>query len=178
MLLYVLYAIVAVIALGLGRAISSPNSFRIERSAKINASPERIASYITDFHKWTAWSPWEKLDPALKRTYSGAPSGTGAVYEWEGNNKAGSGRMKITDANPHQVVISLDFLKPFKASNIAEFHLTPVGDGTDVLWVMKGNRPFGIKVFGLFFNMDKAVGGDFEKGLAALKQVSEQPVSA
>ena len=178
MMLYVLYAIGAVIALSLGLAASRPDSFRIERSTTMNATPDRIASNITDLHRWTEWSPWEKLDPALQRTYSGSEQGKGAIYEWEGNKKVGAGRMEVTDVAPDKVAIKLDFLRPFKANNMTEFLLTPIDGGTKVTWVMRGPSPFTSRVFGLVINMDKLVGTDFERGLASLKQISETSASA
>jgi carbon monoxide dehydrogenase subunit G len=176
MLLYVLYTVFAIVAIALGRAASKPSAFRIERSARINVPPDRIAPHINDFHNWAAWSPWEKMDPALQRSYSGAPSGRGAVYEWQGNKKVGKGRMEITDSQANKVLINLDFIEPFKASNVTEFSLRPDGNGTNVNWAMTGNHAFPMKVFGMFMNMDKMVGNDFEKGLVSLKEIAERPV--
>lgn len=174
-MLYALIVVVAIIVIILAIAASRPSDFRIERSIDIAAPAEAIHPYINDFHKWAAWSPWEKLDPNLQRTFSGASSGKGAIYEWRGNGKAGEGRMEITDApTPRLVKIALDFLKPFKASNTTEFTLVPSGAGTKVAWAMTGTSPFPMKVFGLFMNMDEVVGKDFAKGLVALKAVSEQ----
>ena len=162
------------IAAVLGIAATKPNEFRVRRSTRINTTPDRILPHLVDFRKWTAWSPWEKLDPNLKRTYSGAATGKGAVYEWEGNAKAGKGRMEITEvAAPNQVTIAIHFIKPFEARNTVEFLLQPNGGGTDLTWSMSGNSPFMMKVMGVFTNMDNMVGRDFEKGLAELKAVSE-----
>jgi hypothetical protein len=171
--------IVVVLLLAIGIAVAfaatKPNSFRIERTTRIVAAPDRIYPLIDDFHRWTAWSPYENLDPNLKRIYSGAPSGTGAVYAWEGNGKAGAGRMEITDtAVPSKVTIALDFSKPFVAHNIAEFTMTPDGGATAVTWAMHGSRPLMIKVMGLFFSMDKLVGPQFDEGLASLKALAER----
>jgi hypothetical protein len=170
--------IVVVLLLAVGIAVAfaatRPNSFRIERSIRITAAPDKIYPLIDDFHRWTAWSPYENLDPNLKRTYGGAMNGTGAVYAWEGNGKAGAGRMEITGtAAPSRVTIALDFSKPFVAHNIAEFTMAPEGGVTAVTWAMHGSRPLMIKVMGLFFSMDKMVGKDFETGLATLKSVAE-----
>ena len=173
MLLYILYAVVALIVIALGVAATRPGSFRIERSTRVGVTPDRVAAHINDFHRWAAWSPWEQLDPQLERSFSGAPSGKGAIYEWRGNKKVGSGRMEITDITPAATTIKLDFIAPFEAHNIAEFQMLPEGSGTQVTWAMHGASPFVMRVFGLFFNMDKTVGGDFERGLANLKQVSE-----
>jgi carbon monoxide dehydrogenase subunit G len=163
----------AIIAL-LAYAATRPDTFRIERSTVIQAPAEKIFGFVNDLHQWTAWSPWENIDPALKRTYSGPQSGKGAGYAWEGNNKVGSGRMEITDAAaPSKVVIRLDFLKPFEAHNTADFAFARQGDATKVTWAMFGPSPFISKLMGTFFNMERMVGGQFEQGLANLKRISE-----
>jgi carbon monoxide dehydrogenase subunit G len=172
--LIVVGLLVVVIAAVLGFAATKPDAFRIQRSASIKAPAEKIFALINDFHRWGSWSPWEKLDPALKRTYSGAANGLGAVYEWEGNKKVGKGRMEITQASaPSKVTIKLDFLKPFEAHNTAEFTLEGQGDSTNVTWVMDGQQPYMFKVMTLFLSMDKMVGKDFETGLANLKSLTE-----
>jgi hypothetical protein len=156
-------------------AMTRPDTFRVQRTTRINAPPEKIFPLINDYRGWGSWSPYEKLDPAMKRTYSGAANGKGAVYEWEGNNKAGKGRMEITNSSsPTQVVINLDFVKPFEAHNIVEFTLDAKGNATDVMWAMRGRSPYIAKVMGIFFNMDRMVGKDFETGLANLKAVTEK----
>lgn len=157
-----------------GFAATRPGTFRVERRTSIEAPPEKIFPLINDFRSWTAWSPYEKLDPAMTRTYSGAESGTGAVYEWAGNSKAGAGRMEITDtAPPARITIKLDFYKPFKAHNISEFSLEPRGDSTEVTWSTHGPNLFVSKVMGIFVDMDNLIGRDFESGLANLKAVAE-----
>jgi uncharacterized protein YndB with AHSA1/START domain len=169
-------AVVLVVVVGvlLIYAATRPDTFRIERSAVIKAPPEKIFAFINDFHQWTAWSPWEKVDPALKRSYTGASSGKGAAYAWEGNNKVGSGRMEILESVPaSRIAIKLDFLKPFEAHNTAEFTLAPAGGGTAVTWAMHGPSPYMSKVMGIVFNMDKMVGAQFEQGLANLKANTE-----
>ena len=174
-------AVIAAVAIAavLAYAATRPDTFRIQRAASIQAPPEKIFPLIDDFRNWGAWSPWEKMDPALKRAYSGPPSGKGAVYEWEGNNKVGKGRMKIMDApSPSRVTIKLDFLKPFEAHNTAEFTLTRRGGATDVTWTMHGPNLFIGKVMSLFFNMDRMVGKDFETGLANLKTVAQRQALA
>ena len=180
-MLIVLLVLVAAIAALLAYAAMQAPSFRIERAAHIAAPLARIAALIDDFHAWQSWSPWEKLDPALQRTFSGPVSGRGTVYEWSGNNKAGAGRMEITgetvDASRGVITIRLDFFKPFKASNTAEFSLTPGAGGTELRWAMFGPRPFVSKLMGVFIDMDKMVGKDFEAGLAALKREAEQATS-
>jgi uncharacterized protein YndB with AHSA1/START domain len=160
----------AVISGILGYAATRPNQFRVQRSARFDAPPDRVFGKINDFREWTSWSPWEELDPAMTRTHSGAASGKGAVYEWIGNKKVGQGRMEITESVPsRKVVIQLDFLKPFEAHNVTEMTLTPSGSGTELTWAMYGPNPFLMKVIGVFMSMDKMAGKDFEKGLAKLK---------
>ncbi|MBA3891611.1 MAG: SRPBCC family protein [Gemmatimonadaceae bacterium] len=163
------------IAAVLGLAARKPDEFRVRRTARIAAPPDRIFPLINDFHAWAQWSPWEPLDPAMARTHSGAPSGPGAVYEWNGNKKVGEGRMEITDAAaPRRVAIDLDFIRPFASSNVTEFTLEPDGDGTTVTWDMRGPNAFVSKVMGVFVNMDRLIGKDFENGLASMKAVAEQ----
>jgi uncharacterized protein YndB with AHSA1/START domain len=152
-----------------------PDSFRVQRATRIDAPPEKIFAYINDFHRWESWSPYEKLDPDMKRSFSGADSGTGAVYEWAGSSKVGQGRMEITEAPaPSKVAIKLDFLKPFEAHNVATFTLEPQGGATNVTWAMDGPTPYMAKVIHLFVSMDRMVGRDFETGLSNLKAVAER----
>ena len=151
-----------------------PDAFRVERSASIDAPPEKVFALINDFHNWPSWSPWDKMDPAMKRTHSGAASGVGAVYAWQGNRKVGEGRMEIIDSSPpSRVAIKLDFLKPFEAHNTADFSLRPAGGGTSVTWAMFGPASFMTKAMGVFMSMDKMVGKDFEQGLANMKAAAE-----
>lgn len=159
-------------------ASMQPDDFRITRSATVRATAERVFPHIADLRAWGAWSPWEKKDPGMKRTFSGPASGVGAAYAWEGNKDVGSGRMEVTEAiASSKVVIRLEFLKPFAATHMAEFTLQPQGDSTTVDWAMYGKHPFLGKVMCLFMNMDKMVGKDFEAGLASLKDVTEKPAS-
>lgn len=174
MLTTILLVILLIIIALLAYAATRPSSFRIERNASIKATPGKIGSLLEDFREWRKWSPWEELDPNLKRDYSGADKGVGAVYAWEGNNKAGQGRMEILEASPRSVRIKLDFLKPFRASNTAEFTLTPAGDHTTVNWAMYGAQPFMVKLMSIFMDMEKMVGPDFERGLANMKRAAEQ----
>ena len=149
--------------------------FLVERSTVIDASPDVVQPLLDDFRKWQAWSPWEDVDPDLKRTYSGPDSGVGASYAWEGNRKAGSGQMVITESVPgSKVVLDLNFLKPFKAENVTTFLLEPNGAGTTVRWEMTGKNNLFFRIVGVVFPMDKMVGKDFEKGLAQLKAAAEQ----
>ncbi len=178
-MVYILVAVAGVVVLALVVflviAAMQPAAFKIERSAVIGASREAVFPLIEDFHQWSRWSPWEKLDPSMQRTYSGAEKGIGAQYAWAGNKKAGEGRMTILECQaPQTVVIKLEFLKPFAATNHATFLLTPAGEGTKVTWSMTGDRPFMMKAFSLVMNMDKLVGGDFEKGLANMDAAVRQ----
>jgi uncharacterized protein YndB with AHSA1/START domain len=170
-------AIVVVVLVGalLALAATKPDTFRVQRAASIKAPPEKIFPLISDLHSWGAWSPWEKLDPAMKRTHSGAASGKGAVYEWAGNGEVGAGRMEIVEASPPSAVkIKLDFLKPFEAHNFAEFTLEPKGDTTNVTWAMYGPNNYVSKLMSVFFSMDSMVGKRFESGLANLKAATEK----
>jgi hypothetical protein len=156
-------------------AATRPDTFRVQRSASINAPAEKIFPLINDFRQWPAWSPWEKLDPQLKRSYSGPASGKGAAYAWQGNKDVGSGRMEIDESTPpSKVVIKLEFLEPFEAHNVAEYTLSREGDATQVTWTMYGPSPFPAKVIGVFFSMDRMVGPKFEEGLANLKVLAEK----
>ena len=151
------------------------DSYTVARSTTIAAPPSRVYEEIVDFHNWTKWSPWEDLDPALKRDYSGAGSGAGAVYAWSGNRKAGQGRMAITDVDePSRVRIDLLFEKPFKARSDTLFTIEPDGSGSQVTWTMTGKKTLVTKVMGIFKSMDSLVGPDFEKGLARLKTTTEK----
>lgn len=156
-------------------ASTKPDTFRIERSAVINAPAERIFSVLSDFHQWGGWSPWETKDPDMKRTYGGPERGKGATYGWEGDKNVGTGRMEILEANaPSKLAIKLDFFKPFEAHNTAEFTMLPQGSGTNVHWVMHGPATFMSKVMQVFMDFDKMVGKDFESGLANLKKLTEK----
>jgi len=148
-------------------------SYSVERSITINAPASRVHDLVDDFHRWTEWSPWEDLDPDLQRTYSGPDQGVGAHYAWTGNRKAGAGSMEITRSTPEQIVIALQFLKPFKSSTTSMFELAQTADQTVVTWRMKGGMTGPMAVFGRFMNMDKLIGPDFEKGLARLKAAAE-----
>lgn len=170
----ILLVAAAIIAAILIYAATRPNSFRVQRSTTIKAPPEKIAALIDDFRAFGQWSPWEKRDPDLKRTFSGPPKGKGAVYAWEGNKQVGSGRMEILESSPQKVVIKLDFLKPFEAHNTAEWTMAPSGDATTVTWAMYGPSPFIAKLMGVFMSMDSMVGKDFEAGLASMKALAEK----
>ena len=167
----ILLAILGILAFALTR----PDTFSVQRTTTIRAPADKVFALINDFHRWGEWSPWEKLDPEMKRTFSGAPAGVGTVYEWTGNSKVGAGRMEILKTAPaSKLDIKLDFVKPFEGHNIAEFTLTPKGDDTEVLWVMHGPAPFVSKLMGVFVSMDSMIGKDFEAGLANMKAVAEK----
>ena len=175
MIKIIVIVLVVVIAAILGYAATRPDTFSVQRAASIKAPPEKIFPLIDDFHRWTVWSPWEKLDPDMKRTFSGSAAGKGAAYAWQGNSKVGEGRMEILDdPAPSKIVIKLDFIKPFEGHNITTFLLVPKGDVTDVTWTMDGPSPFVSKLIGVFMNMDKMIGNDFETGLANLKAAAEK----
>jgi uncharacterized protein YndB with AHSA1/START domain len=172
--LIVVVVVVGVAAVLVAAALR-PDDFSVQRSVSIKAPPEKIYPMLVDFHLWPAWSPWEKLDPDMRRTLSGAASGTGASYAWQGSSKVGAGRMEIKDvAAPSKVTIQLDFIKPFEGHNVTDFMLAPHGDATEVTWLMRGPAPFVSKLMGLFVDMDKMIGKDFEAGLANLKAASEK----
>jgi hypothetical protein len=170
----VVILIIVVVAI-LAYAATMPDTFRVQRSAAIKAPAEKIFPFIADFRAWTVWSPYEHRDPALKRTYGGAEKGKGATYAWEGNRNVGAGNMEIVEATlPSRILIKLNFLRPFEASNTAEFTLEPKGDVTVVTWAMEGRSLFIGKVMSVFINMDRMVGKDFEDGLANLRTVAEK----
>ena len=151
-----------------------PSRMRIERSLAMAAAPQVVFQQVNDFHAWAGWSPWEKMDPQMKKTFSGASSGAGAIYAWSGNNKVGEGRMTIEKSHaPSTIVIKLEFFRPWQATNAATFTFTPTGGGTTVTWAMDCTHNFMAKFAGLFMNFDTMIGGDFEKGLAAMKAIAE-----
>lgn len=167
--------IVVVLALILGYAAVRPDNFRVQRSATIKAPPEKIFALIDDFHAWSSWSPFEKLDPGMKRTFSGAASGKGAAYAWDSSGKAGAGSMEIQESTPSsRILIKLDFTKPLEGHNTAEFTIDTQGDSSKVTWAMYGPSPYVAKVMGIFFSMDSMIGKDFESGLANLKNAAEK----
>lgn len=136
------------------------NTYTVERTQHIDAPPEAVHERIVDLHRWETWSPWEELDPDLERAYGGPAAGVGAWYEWDGNRKAGRGRMEIIDADASTIRIDLQFLKPFKSHSNTVFELQPDGDGTHVTWSMVGQQTTMTKVMGLFTSMDKMLGPD------------------
>jgi Polyketide cyclase / dehydrase and lipid transport len=175
-----LKTILAIVVVAVGAvliyAATKPDTFRVERSIAIKAPAEKIFPLINDFHQWEPWSPWEKIDPALKRSYSGANNGVGAVYEWQGNKDVGQGRMEIIESTAaSKLVLKLHFIKPFEANNTVEFVLSKESDGTRVTQAMYGPNPYIAKLMGLAFSMDKMVGTKYEEGLGNLKNIAERP---
>jgi hypothetical protein len=167
-------AVLAVLGI-VGYAATKPDSFRIERSIAINAAPEKVFAIVQDFHRSSEWSPWEKLDPGMKRELSGAESGVGAVYAWDGNKDVGAGRQEIIEAKPAELVrVKLDFFRPFEASNTVDYAFAADGAGTQMTWAMYGPNPLIARVMQIFFDFDKTVGKDFETGLASLKALAER----
>jgi hypothetical protein len=155
-------------------AATKPDSFRVQRVVLINAPSDKVFPLINDIKAWTAWSPYEKKDPAMKRTYGAVTAGKGATYAWEGNKEVGQGSMEIVESGPRKILIKLDFVKPFEAHNMGEFLLEPKGDTTSVTWATYGPSPYMSKVIGTFMNIDDLIGRDFEKGLADLKAAAEK----
>ena len=154
-----------------------PDEFTVSRSAKISAPPEKVFPHVNNLRAWEAWSPWARLDPNAKSSFAGADSGAGAAMSWDGNKKVGAGRMTITQSNANELIrIALEFIRPFKAANTAEFTFKPEGGQTLVTWSMSGKNNLFFKAFGLFIDCDKMAGRDFEKGLAAMKSVAEAKV--
>jgi len=175
MLRKIALVVVLAIAVLLVFAATRPDTFRVERTARIDAPAEKIFPLIDDFHRWGAWSPYEKLDPGMKRSFGGSASGKGATYAWQGNGQAGAGRMEIVESAPSsKVAIQLDFIEPFEGHNMAEFTLQPQGGATQVTWAMHGPSPYAARLMGIFFNLDRMIGKDFEAGLANLKAATEK----
>lgn len=168
-------AVILIVVVGFCAIVAMrPNDFTITRTASVNAPPEKVFEQVNDFHKWEGWSPWAKLDPAMKTTYSGPESGPGASYSWVGNDQVGEGKMTIAESHPNQhVKIDLEFIKPWQAQNVTEFTMVPNGANTNVTWTMSGKNNFVGKAFGMVMNMDKMIGDDFDKGLAQLKAAAE-----
>ena len=173
---YLLLGLAAIVVVLLIVAALQPADFRIARSATIAAPASAVFEQLNDFHKWNDWSPWAKLDPNAKNTFEGAPAGVGASFAWAGNHEVGEGRMTITESKPGELVrMKLEFIKPFAATNTAEFTLKPEGDQTAVTWSMTGRNGFMGKAMGLIMNCEKMVGGQFEQGFANLKAIVEKP---
>ena len=174
MLLKILAVVALVIVILVIVIALQPGEFRIARSTKISAPPPVVFAQVNDFRKWQAWNPWGKIDPAMKVSYAGAPAGVGAAYSWSGNNEVGEGRMTIIESRPHELIrVKLEFLKPFAATNTAEFTFKPEANETMTTWSMFGEKNFMAKAIHLFISMEKMIGGQFEKGLADMKVAAE-----
>ena len=174
MLRFILISLaVIIVALAVFVAMQ-PDDFRVTRSATVSAPAAAVFAQVNDLHKWEAWNPWQKKDPAMKLTFAGPPAGPGASYSWAGNNEVGEGRLTITESRPGELVrLKLEFMKPFTATNTANFTFKPEGDKTAVTWSMEGKNNYLAKALHLVMNMDNMVGGDFEKGLADMKVAAE-----
>jgi len=178
MLMNLLLIAAAVIVVLIVIVAMRPSDFRITRTAIINGPPAAVFAQVNDFHKWDAWSPWAKMDPACKNTFEGPTGRPGAVFAWAGNQKVGEGRMTLTESRPNELIrIKLEFFKPFKATNTAEFAFKSQGAQTVVTWSMSGKNNFMAKAFGMLVNCDKMVGGQFEQGLSAMKSIIESSSS-
>jgi hypothetical protein len=174
MLKLILLVVIGLIAIVLIYAATRPDTFHVERAIDIKAAPESIFPLINDFHQWESWSPYNK-DPAMKNTYSGAGSGKGARYAWEGNKEVGQGEISITDAvSPRQIEFELHMIKPFEGRNHVVISIDAKGDTSTVTWALEDKHTYFMKVMSLFLNLDKMIGGDFERGLAKLKRVAEK----
>lgn len=174
MLKLILIALAVIVVVLVAVVALQPAEFRVERSATMSAPAPVVFAQVNELHKWEALNPWQKIDPAMKLTFAGPPAGNGASYSWAGNNEVGEGRLTITESRPSDLVrIKLEFMKPFAATNTAEFTFKPEGDRTAVTWSMEGKNNFMAKAINLCMNMDKMVGGQFEKGLADMKKMVE-----
>ena len=166
-------AVVLFVGVVLAVASTKPAIFRVERSIHVNAPADKIAPHINDLKKWGSWSPWEKVDPDMKREYSGAETGVGAKYAWDGDSNIGAGKIEVTESTPEKIAFNLDFLRPMEAHNVAEFLMTPDGEGTKLTWAMQGDNTFMGKVIQVFLSMDDMVGKPFDEGLNSLKNLAE-----
>jgi carbon monoxide dehydrogenase subunit G len=166
--------LVAAVVLLLALAATRPDTFSVQRSARIQAPADQVHALINDLHRFNRWNPYEKKDPNLKGSYSGPAAGPGATYAFEGNKNVGKGSLRIVDSQPGQVTMELHMIEPMEGRNTVRFTLVPQGGATEVTWAMQGASPFIGKLMGLVFDMDKMIGGDFEAGLAALKTLAEQ----
>lgn len=174
MLKIILIALAVVIAVFAVVVALQPSEFRVARSTTISAPPQVVFAQVDDLRKWEAWNPWQKVDPAMKLIFTGPPAGPGASYSWVGNKDVGEGRLTIVESQPNDLVrVKLEFMKPFTATNMATFIFTPQGNQTAVTWSMEGTNNFFAKALHLVMNMDRMVGGEFEKGLADMKKVAE-----
>jgi hypothetical protein len=178
MLFKLLIGLLIVVGLLAVYIASRPTNFRVTRSAAMACQPSAIFPHVNNFRNWSTWSPWERLDPAMRKTYEGPPEGVGAVYRWSGNGQVGEGSTTITEARPHERIrMRLQFVRPFACDNPVEFTFRPQGNETIVTWDMTGKYNFITKAMDLAINMDKMTGGQFEQGLANLRAIVERPPS-
>ena len=176
MLIKILIAVAVIVVVFVIVVALQPSEYRVARTATMSAPATAVFAQVNDFHKWEAWNPWGKIDPAMKQNYEGAPAGVGAIYKWAGNNEVGEGRMTIIESRPSDLIrIQMEFFKPFAGNGTAEFTFKPEGNQTAVTWSMTGQNNFMAKAIHLFMNMDKMIGGQFEKGLADMKSIVEAP---
>ena len=176
MLKRILMVVAALVVVLLVVIAMQPSKYHVERTAKMAAAPAAVFAQVNDFHNWDAWSPWAKIDPAAKITFEGPAAGKGAMFSWDGNDDVGAGKMTILDSHaPESIHIQLDFLKPFACTAATQFAFKADGAETSVTWSMDGDNNFMGKAFGLFCNMDKMIGADYEKGLASMKSIVEAP---
>lgn len=177
-MLKILSGIAAVIGLAilvvLIMAAAKPDEFQVARSVSIKASPERIAAYINDLRRHVEWSPWEKMDPGMARSYSGSPVGVGQHYDWDSKKDVGAGSLHITEITATRTKMNLDFVRPFKSNNFVDFAFEPKGEATQVTWTMRGVTPYWAKIMHVFVDAEKMVGGAFDQGLSDLKQLAEK----
>jgi uncharacterized protein YndB with AHSA1/START domain len=174
MLKKILITLAVIIVVFLIVVAMQPSEFRVTRSTTILAPPGAVFPFVNELKRWEAWNPWGKLDPAMKLTYEGPPAGKGAAYAWVGNHEVGEGRMTITESRPDELVqFKMDFYKPMAGTSDAEFTFKPEGHQTAVTWSMTGRNNFVAKAMCLFMNMDRMIGGQFEKGLASMKATVE-----
>ena len=174
MVLKILIALVVIVAVLAVVVATRPSELRVQRTTTISAPAPVVFAQVNDFRKWEAWSPYVKRDPAMKKTFEGAPAGVGAIYTWSGNNEVGEGRTTIIESRPSELIrVKLEFVRPFAATSIAEFTFKPEGERTAVTWSLSGHNNFIAKAMGLVVNMDRMIGGDFETGLAQMKSAAE-----
>jgi hypothetical protein len=174
MLKKILLGLVVVLLALVGFIASRPSTFTVQRTLTMKSKPEYVFPFVNSLYRWSDWSPWNYLDPAMKRTYEGPVLGVGAVYSWSGNDKVGAGRMTLEESRKDELVrIKLEFLRPFASTNTTTVTIKPVGPQSEVTWAMEGHLDFMGKAASLFMDMDKQVGPDFEKGLAALRVLAE-----
>ena len=179
-LVLIAMAVLAVFVIGLVTFIAmQPSEFHVERSATMNAPPEKVFAQVNDFHNWEGWSPWLELDPNAKETFEGPTSGEGAIFRWAGNDQVGEGSMTIVESRPNELIrIKLHFLKPFEGAAVTDFTFQPTGEQTRVTWTMDGQNNFIAKAMCLFVDMEEMIGGNYEKGLVSMKAIVEAPEEA